>query len=113
MTGVQTCALPIWRARIPIVKPVVESMIDLSDFDQVVVLHEGSDRVDFPRVAEGKVLIVVGPEGGLSEQEVSNFEKRGALISTVGPNIFKSIHAGAIASTIFQYQRKWFEGRPN
>ena len=109
----RTSAKQTRRARIPIVKPVVESMIDLSDFDQVVVLHESSDRVDFPKVAEGKVLIVVGPEGGLSDQEVSNFEKHGALISTIGPNIFKSIHAGVIASTIFQYQRKWFEGRPN
>lgn len=66
---------------------------------QAVVLHEGAGvplrRVDLP--SSGEVLVVVGPEGGLSEAEVSALAAAGACVARLGPHVLRTSTAGPVA----------------
>ncbi|MDP9092386.1 MAG: 16S rRNA (uracil(1498)-N(3))-methyltransferase [Actinomycetota bacterium] len=62
-----------------------------------LVLHEGArDRlatVDLP--AKGHIVIVVGPEGGISEQECDAFRAAGARTVRMGEPVMRTSTAGA------------------
>ena len=70
------------RAFIPRVEQVLDSqelISALEVFDQVLILEPEADKsiTEINPPAEGKVAIVVGPEGGISEQELESFKKAG------------------------------------
>ena len=44
-----------------------------------------------------KVLVIIGPEGGLTDEEVALFSKAGAQVALLGRPIFRSAHAGMAA----------------
>lgn len=64
-----------------------------------VVLHEEATtplaRVTLP--AQGEVLVVVGPEGGLSAEEVAAFEAAGATTVRLGAEVLRTSTAGVAA----------------
>ena len=67
------------------------------------VLHETAvARLtgSLPDDAPGSLTIVVGPEGGLTEQEVSGFTERGAVAVTLGPAILRTETAALAAVAI-------------
>lgn len=82
--------------------------------DVVIVLHQ--DATDtWPGVEEkvaqlvertlqdGRprtVSVVVGPEGGISEQEVADFVKAGAVSCVLGRNILRAATAGPVALSL-------------
>ena len=76
------------RNRIPFVMGVL-----------VIVLHEGAQRKFTEVVKPGsqKVLVIIGPEGGLTDEEVALFTKAGAQVALLGRPIFRSAHAGMAA----------------
>lgn len=51
-------------------------------------------------VAYGEVVLVVGPEGGLSEDEVVALTEAGASAVRLGPSVLRSSSAGAIAAAV-------------
>lgn len=53
-----------------------------------------------PADAPGSVAIVVGPEGGLTEDEVTAFRDHGATPVTLGPMILRTETAGLAAAAI-------------
>jgi len=69
--------------------------------DLAIVLHEESDiklSTLFPTAhAISSAVIVVGPEGGLTETEVTLFQQAGAHICLLGRPILRSAHAGIAA----------------
>jgi len=79
------------------------------DFDQVVVLHEEATNslasADFQGI--NRVLLVVGPEGGLSPTELANFTAAGGELHLLGPTVLRAAHAGAIASAVCQAKSTW------
>lgn len=79
----------------------------LSEFDLVCVLHESAPEslagLDL-RLAR-TILLVVGPEGGLSPDELSSFGQ--AQIVRIGPTVLRSAHAGAIASAVVASSTWW------
>ena len=88
--------------------PVVDSYASLSDvvecagtYDCVIVMHEKSTRpisqCSVP--SSGKVLIVIGPEGGLTDEEVSALEGVGGTTYLMGPTVLRTSTAGAVAVT--------------
>lgn len=81
----------------------VKERIEDSEF--ALLLHESGDN-RFSEVVSGKppkeVVLVVGPEGGISEDEVALFIKAGAQSVVLGRPIFRSAHAGVAALAAVQ-----------
>jgi 16S rRNA (uracil1498-N3)-methyltransferase len=67
-----------------------------------VVLHETARRpLGALTVPErGDIVVVVGPEGGISEEEVTTFEEAGARAARMGPSVLRTSTAGAVAGGV-------------
>lgn len=67
-----------------------------------VVLHEGARTplTDLPPVTSGDLVVVVGPEGGLTEGEVTAFRAAGARVARLGPTVLRTSTAGAAALSV-------------
>jgi 16S rRNA (uracil1498-N3)-methyltransferase len=93
--------------------PVIAPVADLSAVveqvtraDLALVLHEGAEtpmtealtRVGL--TGEGHVLLVVGPEGGLSDAEREQLVAAGASEVRLGPTVLRTSTAGAVAATL-------------
>lgn len=76
----------------------------VSDFERVLVLDPtatvGLGSVSLP--AAGKLAIVVGPEGGISEPELELLEKAGAVRVRLGAEILRTSTAGMAAISVLQ-----------
>jgi 16S rRNA (uracil1498-N3)-methyltransferase len=75
-----------------------------------VVLHESatSRLVDIPLPASGDLLLVVGPEGGLTETEVATLSAAGAVAVRLGPTVLRASTAGAVAlGALGSLTRRW------
>lgn len=70
--------------------------------DAAFVLHEEAatplSTVDLP--ATGQVTLVVGPEGGITEEELATFEAAGALPVRLGPTVLRTSTAGVAALAV-------------
>ncbi|MBO8141411.1 MAG: 16S rRNA (uracil(1498)-N(3))-methyltransferase [Firmicutes bacterium] len=55
-------------------------------------------------VPRGPVTLVIGPEGGLSRQEVDDAVGRGAFPVTLGPRVLRTETAGLVAAAIVLYE---------
>jgi len=91
------------RLRIPEVTDIATTeqiceAIQLSDL--AVVFHESadvklSDCISSHNVAH--LLIIIGPEGGITSSELEAFVKAGAKVALMGRPILRSAHAGIAA----------------
>ena len=82
----------------------------LQDAALVVVLHEAGTRplgsLDVP--AEGDVVVVVGPEGGLSDEELEAFAAAGAEPVRLGSSVLRTSTAGvAAAAALLSRTPRW------
>ena len=72
-----------------------------AEADQVIIMHErasvGIERCAVVR--SGRVLIIIGPEGGLTDQEVETFVSAGGTAYLMGPTVLRTSTAGAVAVT--------------
>ncbi len=94
------------RFRIPEVAGVIstDGVIDeIAKSDLALVFHESATAKLSQVVAPGakKIAIIIGPEGGLTDDEVSAFAAAGAKVVLMGRPILRSAHAGlaALAAT--------------
>ncbi|CAN2188040.1 16S ribosomal RNA methyltransferase RsmE [Candidatus Nanopelagicaceae bacterium] len=90
------------RFRIPTVVGVAttENIIDeIAKVDLAIVLHESAIEPISKVVIPGakKVAIIIGPEGGLTDDEVDTFAAAGAKVAILGRPILRSAHAGLAA----------------
>ena len=71
----------------------------LSSFDLVLAFHESATTQlsSILRPGVKSVAIIIGPEGGLTEEEVSAFSSAGAQVVLMGRPILRSAHAGLAA----------------
>ncbi|MFD0271014.1 16S rRNA (uracil(1498)-N(3))-methyltransferase [Streptomyces sp. NPDC127106] len=77
----------------------------LADADLAVVLHEDRDHpsgalatADLP--AAGSIVLVVGPEGGVSPEELALFAEAGARPLRLGPSVLRTSTAGTAAAAV-------------
>jgi len=63
---------------------------------------QAGDVVDqgAPAASGSEVLLIVGPEGGISEQEIRRLREAGAVPVGLGPHILRASTAGAVALTL-------------
>jgi 16S rRNA (uracil1498-N3)-methyltransferase len=81
----------------------------IADADLTVVLHEQARRplaeLAIPR--SGTVVVVVGPEGGLTDGEVVAFRAAGAESVRLGPEVLRTSTAGAAALAALSMRTRW------
>jgi 16S rRNA (uracil1498-N3)-methyltransferase len=87
------------RFRIPeIIGPLTTTEVidEIARTDLAVLFHESatSKLSSISASSPKKALIIIGPEGGITDEELSAFTSSGAKIALMGRPIFRSAHAG-------------------
>ena len=90
-------------------KPEIIAGLSLSQFLEIesensvfLVMHESattklSEVVTSKFAGMSEIIVVIGPEGGISDGELAVLEGAGAHIVGLGPEVFRSAHAGGAA----------------
>lgn len=99
------------RAVVPEVREVVpfEDLLEgLSSLPGAIVLDEGRGARPLSEVLgelgpQEELGLVVGPEGGLTEEELSALERAGALRASLGPRIIRTETAPIVALSILGF----------
>lgn len=67
-----------------------------------IVLHESATAplTGLVLPAAGDVLLVIGPEGGISTEELGEFQARGAALCRLGPTVLRTSTAGAAGAAV-------------
>lgn len=67
----------------------------------VVLVPDAAARLgSLPLPAAGEIMLIVGPEGGLSEAETAAFREAGAVAARLGPTVLRSSTAGTAAAAV-------------
>jgi 16S rRNA (uracil1498-N3)-methyltransferase len=92
------------RARIPMVSGVVsttELVERIGDITTttVLVLHESATRPlsDIPLAQADSLMLIVGPEGGIADDELAALTAAGAVAVRLGPTVLRTSTAAAVA----------------
>jgi len=89
--------------------PEIEALVDTPTLAKrvraaalAIVLHESATEplVELPIPDAGEVLIVVGPEGGVSQAELTALRNAGARVCRLGPEILRTSTAGVVALAV-------------
>jgi 16S rRNA (uracil1498-N3)-methyltransferase len=93
------------RSSWPSVEPLAstaEVVKLLGAASQALVLHEDAETplAGVSVAADGDVVLVIGPEGSISPQEMAAFEAAGAVAYKMGPTVLRTSTAGTAAATV-------------
>lgn len=84
----------------------------LEPTDRVIVLHESAESsldealgmpLDMPRGEVRRIVLVVGPEGGISDAELDSFAAAGAVTARLGDTVLRASSAGPVALALCQF----------
>ena len=79
--------------------------------DLAIVFHESATQKLSDQVSSHNVehlLIIIGPEGGLTDEEIAAFTSSGAKVALMGRPILRSAHAGiAAVSAVSALLKVW------
>ena len=101
------------RVRIPVISNAYSTenlILKIQDLQNIFVLHESADNrlSQIEMNQEADVILIVGPEGGLSEIEVNTFVTAGAKIVRLGESVLRAANAGAAAASVVMSRTgKW------
>jgi 16S rRNA (uracil1498-N3)-methyltransferase len=72
-----------------------------------VVLHESATErlADVAMPSSGEVVLVVGPEGGITDDELATFAAAGAQVCRIGDTVLRTSTAGVVALATLQTPR--------
>jgi 16S rRNA (uracil1498-N3)-methyltransferase len=94
-------------------------LVSITGYDAMIVFWEEHGGAGLREIMESlslgpdpHIAVVVGPEGGLTEDEVQALEDEGALIASLGGNILRSETAGIVAAALCVYELGGIGGRP-
>ena len=103
------------RNRIPAVRlfeKKTDFLAQLAGFDQIILAYEeaakAGEQANLVKALSGletgqSVLVIVGPEGGVSPEEVAAFEGAGAVKTGLGPRILRAETAPLYALSAISY----------
>ncbi|KRF24542.1 16S rRNA (uracil(1498)-N(3))-methyltransferase [Phycicoccus sp. Soil803] len=100
------------RARVPVVAELATTKAlatRVGSAAAAYVLHEDATQSLAAQVlpATGEVLVVVGPEGGITPEEVAEFEAAGAVTVRLGHTVLRSSSAGPAALAVLSAAGRW------
>lgn len=100
------------RARVPVVADLATTKIlaaRIGGAAAAYVLHEDATQSLAAQVlpTAGDVLVVVGPEGGITPEEVAAFEAAGAVTVRLGDTVLRSSSAGPAALAVLSAASRW------
>lgn len=99
-----------WFPEVHEVASTADVAVLLAGASVPVVLHEAASGplADVPVPGRGEVVIVVGPEGGISEEELAAFGSVGAEPLRLGSSVLRSSTAGvAAAAALLSRTPRW------
>jgi len=89
------------RARLPEVGPLASTRELAALGPELVVLEpEAEARLTEVPLPEGRITLVVGPEGGVSPAELEVFRAAGATLARLGPELLRTSTAGPAAISV-------------
>ena len=92
------------RARSPLVAHWVstDELLERVGRTSTLVLHEQASEplASVPLPSSGEVLLVVGPEGGVTDREIAALEGAGAVTVRLGSSVLRTSTAGAAAAAV-------------
>ncbi len=92
------------RLYLPMITPATPLMTALqSRWGTLVLAH--SDGVPWGEAVEslpqrGRLALVIGPEGGFSDEELARAKEESALLVSLGPNAFRTETAAVVATAL-------------
>jgi 16S rRNA (uracil1498-N3)-methyltransferase len=88
-----------WAAEVADLATTVDVAALVATADLAVVLHEeaSSALADLDVPGSGTVVVVVGPEGGLTDEEVATLVAAGAVSVRLGDEVLRTSTAGVVA----------------
>ena len=108
----QEAAKQSGRAHVPAVEVVSAKRLPelLGTHELVLVPWEEAHAVSVARAVRAcpeslDIAVVIGPEGGMTPEEVAAFQAAGAVPVTMGPRIFRTETAGLAALIMLLYER--------
>jgi len=93
------------RAIVPEVKSPLSlaDWLDAADFPLSLVLDPlAGDRLSGVKIESDSVAVLVGPEGGLTDDELLAVRKNGLLAVSMGPRVLRTETAGPAAISVLQ-----------
>jgi 16S rRNA (uracil1498-N3)-methyltransferase len=74
-----------------------------------VVLHEAASGplADLPIPGRGEIVVVVGPEGGIADEELAAFSAAGAEPVRLGSSVLRTSTAGVAATAALLARTRW------
>lgn len=100
------------QARVPQVHDLVNKagLVEaIEAADLALLLHEDAQAsiASAPLPETGNVLLIVGPEGGMSDGEVEQFVAAGAVLTKLGETVLRSSSAGPAALAALLVRTRW------
>lgn len=97
------------RARFPsISEPVDIGNLDVGRYDTSIVFWENEAGKSLRETAEGikapaSAIMIAGPVGGLTPQEVESLQDKGSLVAGMGPRILRTETAVTAGAALLQF----------
>jgi 16S rRNA (uracil1498-N3)-methyltransferase len=94
------------RNTVPTVKPLLtlEGWLADCDADQKFVLHHRSNKNLDEIKAPTSIALLIGPEGGLTADEIAQAEQAGFDALTLGPRVLRTETAPLAAISVLQHR---------
>lgn len=99
------------RDIIPQVQPVqtIQQMLANNDLQHKIIAYECEDRLGLKTALQSchnlqELLLIIGPEGGISEFELDLARKNGAVPVSLGKRILRAETAGVVALSAILYE---------
>lgn len=98
------------RNRLPTLNPLqtLDNWLETTAADKKLLLHHRSDGQLNAAEPVSSVALLIGPEGGLSEQEIARASRRGFEALRIGPRVLRTETAPLAALAIVQ--QLWGDG---
>ncbi|MGA0112968.1 MAG: 16S rRNA (uracil(1498)-N(3))-methyltransferase [Candidatus Nanopelagicaceae bacterium] len=94
-----------WIPEISEIQTTIDIVKRVKDSELSLIFHETGEKKLSQVLSEkspSSLLLIIGPEGGISETELEAFKLAGAIEVSMGKPVFRSAHAGAAALAAVQ-----------